>query len=73
MRQMIGSIINSRNSLEITQDESNRATILDVPIQTSEDDKIKMSENTYELTPETFKALSQPLYSGKTMKNDEGF
>ena len=73
MRQMIGSLMNIRNSLKIIQDESNRATILNVPIQISEDDKIKINENVYELSPEIFKALSDPLYKGKTMKNDEEF
>ena len=38
MRQMIGSLMNSRNSLEISQDESGRANILGVPIQISEGD-----------------------------------
>ena len=33
MREMIGSLMNSRNSLKITQDESGRANILRVPIQ----------------------------------------
>ena len=73
VRQMIGSLMNSRNSLKNTPDEPNRAIILGVPIQVSEDDKIKRIENIYELTPEIFKALSQPLNSGKTMKNDEDF
>ena len=40
MRQMIGSLTNSRNSLKITRDESNRATFSGVPIQISKDDKI---------------------------------
>ena len=45
MRQMIGSLMNSRNSLKITQDESGRANILGVPIQMSEGDIIKINEN----------------------------
>ena len=52
MRQMIGSLMNSRNSLKITQDESGRANILGVPIQKSEGDTIKINKNDYELTPE---------------------
>ena len=40
MRQMLGSLMNSRNSLKITQDKSGRATILGVPIQISETDTI---------------------------------
>ena len=69
-RQMIGSLMNSKNSSKITQDEFNRATILVVPIQKSEDDTIKLNENTYELTPEIFKALTYPTYTGRTMKNE---
>ena len=33
MRQMLGSLMNSKNSLKITQDESGRANILGAPIQ----------------------------------------
>ena len=36
MREMIGSILNSRNSLKTTQDESGRAKFLGVPIRISE-------------------------------------
>ena len=35
MRQMIRSLMNSKNSLKITQDESGKAKILGVPIQIS--------------------------------------
>ena len=70
MRQMIGSIINSRNSLKSIQDELNRATVLGVPIQISEGDTIKVNENIYELTPEIYKASTYQKYTGKTMKNE---
>ena len=70
MRQMLGSLMNSRNSLKITQDESGRANILGVPIQISEADTIKINENIYERTPAVYKALTSPLYTGKTMKNE---
>ena len=69
MRQMLGSLMNSRNSLKITQDESGRATILGIPIQIS-GHTIKINENIYELTPEIYKALTYPTYDGKTMKNE---
>ena len=42
----------TKNSLKITQDESRRANILGVPIQTSGVDTIKINENIYELKPE---------------------
>ena len=70
MRQMIGSLMNSRNSLEITQDESGRAIILGAPIQISEGDTIKINENDYELTPEIYKALTYTTYTGNTMKDE---
>ena len=70
MRQMIGSLMNSRNSLKITQDESGRANILGVPIQISEGDTIKINENVYELSPEIYKALTNTTYSDNTMKDE---
>ena len=70
MREMIGSLMRSKNSLRITQDESHRANILGVPIQISGADTIKINENIYELTPEIYKALSDTGYTGKDMKNE---
>ena len=65
---MLGSLMNSRNSLKLIQDGMGRAAILDVPIQVSEGDTVKINENIYELTPEVYKALSNPLYTGNTMR-----
>ena len=70
MRQMIGSLMNSRHSLKITQDESGRANILGIPIQISEGDTIKLNENVYDLTPEIYKALTYTTYTGNTMKDE---
>ena len=70
MRQMLGSLMNSKNSLKITQDESGRANILGIPIQISGADTIKINENIYELTSEIYNALSDTGYTGKTMKNE---
>ena len=70
MRQMIGSLMNSRNSLKTTQDESGRANILGLPIQISEGDTMKKNENVYELTPEIYKALTYTTYTGNTMKDE---
>ena len=70
MRQMIGSLMNSRNSLKITQDETSRANILGIPIQISEGDTIKINENVYELTPEIYKASIYTTYTGNTMKDE---
>ena len=70
MRQMIGSLMNSRNSLKITQNESGRANILGVPIQISEGDTMKINKNVYELTPEIYKTLTFTTYTGNTMKDE---
>ena len=52
MREMLGSLMNSRNSLKITQDEFGQANISGVPIQISGADTIETNENIYELTLE---------------------
>ena len=70
MRQMIGALMNSRNSLKIAQDGSGKANILGIPIQISEGDTIKINENVYELTPEIYKALTYTTYTGNTMKDE---
>ena len=70
MREMVGSLMSSKNSLKITQDEFDRASILGVPIQISGNAK-KINGNIYELTPEVYRALSNPLYTGNTLKNDD--
>ena len=70
MREMLGSLMNSKNSLKITQDELGRANILGVPIQISGADTMKINENIYELTPETYNALSDTGYTGRNMRNE---
>ena len=70
MREMIGSIMRSKNSLKISQDESRRANILGDPIQITGVDKMKIIENICELTPEIYKAQSDTGYTGKSMKNE---
>ena len=70
MRQMIGSLVNSRKSLKRTQDESGRANILGVTIQISEGDTMKINGTIYELTPEIYKALTYTTYSGNNMKDE---
>ena len=73
MRKMLGVLMNSANSLKITQDELGRVNILDTPIQVSEGDLMKINGNIYKLTPQLFKALTDPLYTGNTMKSDDDF
>ena len=52
MRKMLGALMNSGNSLKITQDEFGRANNLGGPIQISQGDTIKTNENIYDSTPE---------------------
>ena len=70
MREMLGSLMNSKNSLKITQDKFGQANILGVPFQISGSDTIQINENIYDLTPEIYKASSYTGYIGKTMKNE---
>ena len=72
MQEMIGALMSSHNSLKIIQEKPGRSTILGVPIQISSD-SIKINENIYKLTPEVYKALSNPLYTGNTKINDDNF
>ena len=62
--------MNSRNSLNINQDEFGQANILGVPIQISGADTLKRNENVHDLTPEIYKSLSSTSYTGKTTKNE---
>ena len=61
MRQMLGSLMNSRNFLKITQDEFGQANDLGISIQTSGGDRIKINIHNYDSTPEKYKALSLQL------------
>ena len=72
MQEMIGSLMSSRNSLKIVQEKPGRSTILGEPIQISSN-SIKINGNIYNLNPEVYKVLSNPLYAGNTMKNDDDF
>ena len=69
MRQMLGSLMHSRNSLKFTKDETGRANILGVPFQNSASDLIKIKEHIFELTPEIYEALTHATYDGESMKN----
>ena len=48
MIEMLGSIMNSRNSLKITQDELGRAIVLNVPFQLLGADRIQINDNVYD-------------------------
>ena len=61
--------MSSLNSLKLIASPSG-ATILGVPINTLGGDRIQIKDNTYDLTHEIYKALSDTGYTGKTMKNE---
>ena len=70
MTKTLSSRTSSSNSLNIKSSPSG-ATFLSVPIYTTlGGDKLSISDNDYQLTPEIYKALSYTGYIGKTMKNE---
>ena len=73
IRQMLGSLMNGRSSLKITQDEIGQANISGIPIQISGGDRTKINDDIYDLTPEKNKFSSSTSYNGKSMKNESDF
>ena len=69
MTKTLGRLMSNLNSLKIIASPSG-PTILGVPIYTLGGDRIQIKDNIYDLTPETYKALSDTGYTGKTMKNE---
>ena len=65
MREPVGSLMKSRNSSRIEQDNSARATILGVPTFTIGGVRLKIKDNIYDLTPEIHKALSSTGFTVK--------
>ena len=43
--ETIGALMNSKNSLKIIQDDSNRASILEVPIHSLGAERIRINDN----------------------------
>ena len=71
MTETLGALMNCRNFIKFLQVDLGRAAILGVPIYTLGVDMSKINDNTYDLTPENYKALSSTSYSGKTMKKEK--
>ena len=61
----------ANNSLKLNQGKNHNMSIFGVPIRSVDGDNIQAHHNIYEFTPEIHKALSNPSYSGKTMKNED--
>ena len=62
--------MNSKISLKLIPDDSGRASILGVPINTLDGDRKQINDNVYDLTPEIYKALSFSGFTDNTMKNE---
>ena len=72
-REKLRSLMRSKNSLRIEQDDSGRATILGIPIQVVGINSLKLRDFIHNLTHEVHKALSSTGFSGKSMKKDSDF
>ena len=66
---MLESLMISRNSLQITQDEPGRANISGILPQILGAEKIKILDNIFFLTPEIKNPLSSTSDSCKTLKD----
>ena len=68
--ETLGALMKSKKTLKLIQDDSTRASFLGIPVYTLGDDRIRIIDNIYQLTPEIYKALLSTSYTGKPMKND---
>ena len=63
-------LMHSKNTLNLKQGISDKASILGIPINTLGGDRIEVQNNIYDLTTELYKTRSSTSYTGKTMKNE---
>ena len=71
MKNTIGKLMSSKNSLKIDQDErTGGASINGIPVLILGGDSMKIGDNVYEITPEIHKALSSTGYTGENVKNE---
>ena len=73
LRETLGSLLMSCNSLGLEQDDSGRANDLGVPIQILCGDKKKRRDNISDLPEKIHKAVSSTEYTGKTMESNPVF
>ena len=69
MTKTLGRLMSSATSLKIKSSPSG-ASIPRVPLNTLGGDKLRISDNNYESTPEIYKALLYTGYTGKSMSNE---
>ena len=70
MKETLGVLMNSRNSLKTIQDNLGKASILRILIFPLCGDRLKVNDNVYDLNPEVNKALPSTSYSGKNMTDE---
>ena len=71
MKNTIGKLIPSKNSLRIDQDRrTGGASINNTPVLILGGDWWKIGDNVYEITPQIHKALSSRGYTGENTKNE---
>ena len=68
MLQMLGSLMNSRNYLKITQDEFGQYKYFRYSYSNTTGDRTKTKDNVYDSTSEISKAFFSTSCNGKTMK-----
>ena len=69
--ETVGAPMNSKNSLNLIQDDSRKASILAITVNTLGGGTKQIKVIIYTLFPEIFKALSSTSYTGKFMKNEK--
>ena len=70
LKDTFESLSGTSTSLKLNKDKIDNLCILDTPIRSIGGDKIQVYDNIYEVTPQIHKALSNPSYTGKSMKNE---
>ena len=71
MKDTIGNLMSSKNSLRIEQDtRTGGASINGTPVLILAGKSWKIGDNVYEIIPEIHKALSSTGYTGENMKNE---
>ena len=68
MKETLGTLTKSHNSLKKDQDVSGQANIVGIPFHTLGGVKRRVYENVYDLSTQIHEALSSTAYTGKHMK-----
>ena len=68
--ETLGALMNSCKYLNLIQHDWGRASNLGISIFTLGGDRLKMDDNSYDLTLEVYKTLCSTSYTGKNMKDE---